>query len=159
MKKYGLVVLLLEIMLIAGSCRGNKSSDNSGKHAAMQTKTEAEAPKPAAHVATPGEEAFRKACLTCHQADGSGVPGMYTPLSHADKVMGPPEGIIKAILFGLKGPSVINGKTYTQQMPAQHLLNDSTIAVLVNYVKQRWGDGESSVTADDVKKIRAAGKH
>ncbi len=117
-----------------------------------------EAPKPATNVTSPGEEAFRKNCLTCHQADGSGVPGMYPPLNNSEKIKGPPEGIIKVILYGLKGPAVINGETYTQLMPAQSLLNDSTIAVLVNYVKKRWGGGESAVTAGEVKKIRASGK-
>lgn len=72
---------------------------------------------------------------------------------------GTPEEIIKIILYGLQGPAVIKGETYTRRMPAQSLLSDSTIAVLVNYVKKRWGGSESAVTAEEVRKIRAADKH
>jgi mono/diheme cytochrome c family protein len=158
MKRIGLIVVLIEILLLSGSCRSNKKTDNSQDQTPVQTKTPIETSKPVTHIASAGEMAFRKSCLTCHQADGSGVPGMYPPLNQAEKVMGPPEGIIKVILYGLKGPTVIKGETYTQRMPAQSLLSDSTIAVLVNYVKKRWGGSETAVSAEEVRKIRASGK-
>jgi mono/diheme cytochrome c family protein len=159
MRKIGLIVVLLEILLLSGSCRSNKKTDNLQDQKSVQAKTPIETSRPVTHVISTGELAFRKSCLTCHQADGSGVPGMYPPLNQAEKVMGPPEGIIKVILYGLKGPTVINGETYTQRMPAQSLLSDSTIAVVVNYVKKRWGGNESTVTADEVRNIRAKGNH
>lgn len=159
MKSAILILALPVILLISVSCRGGKKAENSQDQAAVAPKTTVGNAEPAQRTDIPGEETYRKNCLACHQADGSGVPGMYPPLNHAEKIMGPPEGVIKVILFGLKGPSVINGQTYKQQMPPQKHLNDSTIAVLVNYVKQKWGDGASEVTAKDVKRIRAAGDH
>jgi mono/diheme cytochrome c family protein len=159
MRRTGLILIFLEILLISGSCGNKKKINNSQDQTLKQIKAPTETSKPATHVTTPGEQAYIKSCLTCHQADGSGVPGMYPPLNQADKIMGPPEGVIKVILYGLKGPEVINGKTYTQHMPAQNLLSDSTIALLVNYVKKRWGGSESAVTSDEVKKIRAKGNH
>jgi mono/diheme cytochrome c family protein len=159
MRGIALIVVLLEILFISGSCRSNKKKENAPDQTPVKAKMQIETAKEAPHLLSPGEEAFRKSCLTCHQADGSGVPGMYPPLNQAEKVMGPPEGVIKVILYGLKGPTVINGETYTQRMPAQGLLSDSTIAVLVNYVKKRWGGSESAVTAAEVRKIRTAGKH
>ncbi len=159
MKKSGLIIILPALLIINFSCGNNKKTDHSGQPVPVAEKTAAETVKPAAREMSPGEVAFRNNCLTCHQADGSGVPDMYPPLNKADIVTGPPEGIIKAVLFGLKGPAVVNGKTYAQPMPAQNKLSDSTIAVLVNYVKSRWGGAESSVTAEDVRKLRAAGRH
>ena len=159
MKRISLIVAVLEIFLISISCRDNKKKETAPDQTPVKTKTQIETVKPVTLTLSPGEVAFRKSCLTCHQADGSGVPGMYPPLNQAEKVMGPPEGIIKVILFGLKGPTIINGETYTQRMPAQSLLSDSTIAVLVNYVKKRWGAGESAVTAEEVGKIRAKDNH
>jgi nitrite reductase (NO-forming) len=159
MKKLALIILVPAILTFYCSCGNNKKTGNSEPSVTSAAKAPAEKPKPVAHVASPGEIAFRKNCLTCHQADGSGVPDMYPPLHKADLVKGPPEGIIRAILFGLKGPAVVNGKTYPQPMPAQNLLSDSTIAVLVTYVKQRWDSTEVSVTPEDVRKIRAGGRH
>jgi mono/diheme cytochrome c family protein len=159
MKRFGFIVVLLEILIISGSCRSNKKEINSQDQTPVKTQSPADTKKLAINVMSPGEAAFRKSCLTCHQADGSGVPGMYPPLNHAEKIMGPPEEIIKVILYGLKGPTVINGVTYSQPMPPQSLLNDSTIAVLVNYVKKRWGGSESAVTQEEVRKIRAGGRH
>ncbi len=159
MKRIGLIFILAELLLIAVSCGGNKKAENSRSQVSAQPKTVAQQSKPVAQEISPGEAAFRKNCLTCHQADGSGVPDMYPSLNKAELVTGPPEGIIKAIIFGIKGPSVINGQTYAQPMPPLSHLTDSTIAGLVNYVKKRWGDSESAVTAEDVRKIRAAGKN
>ena len=158
MKRIELILIVAAILLIAGSCQNNKKTGNSPAQTMTKEKPLAEPSKPVAHVPSPGEEAFRKNCLSCHQADGSGVPDMYPSLNQAEMVMGPPEGIIKAILFGIKGPTVINGKTYTQPMPPLPKLSDSTIAVLVSYVKKRWGGTETTVTENEVRKIRATGK-
>jgi mono/diheme cytochrome c family protein len=154
-----LLIVVSAILTVYCSCGHNNKAGHSEQAVPSVAQAPAERPEPAARKVSPGEEAFRKNCLTCHQADGSGVPDMYPPLHNADIVKGPPEGIIKAILFGLKGPTVINGTTYTQPMPAQNLLSDSTIAILVTYVKQKWDSTEVSVTPEDVRKIRAGGRH
>jgi mono/diheme cytochrome c family protein len=159
MKRIGLIVLVLEILIVSGSCRGNRKIDNTQDQKTIKTNTPVEAPKPAPHISSPGEQAYIKSCLTCHQADGSGVPGMYPPLSLADKVKGPPEEIAKVVLFGQKGPVIVNGVTYNQSMPPFRTLSDSTIAVLVNYVRKRWGGSESAISINDIRKIRASGMH
>jgi mono/diheme cytochrome c family protein len=157
MKKRVIVFMMLALILFTGSCRNNKKADNSQPASAEHNKTTTGEAKTAAKVAIPGENIYKMNCLACHQADGSGVPEMYPPLPNSDIVMGPPEGIIKAILFGLKGPAVVNGSTYIQPMPPMSHLNDSTIAVLVNYVKKRWGGSDIAITEKEVSKIRAAG--
>lgn len=159
MKSPGFIFVLLEILIVSVSCHSNQKENNSRDKNSVSKQTAPDTIKKAIIIVSPGEAAFRKTCLACHQADGSGVPGMYPSLNHAEKIMGPPEEIIKVILFGLKGPTVINGVTYSQPMPPQSMLNDTTIAILVNYVKKRWGDNESAVTPEDVRKIRAAGRH
>jgi mono/diheme cytochrome c family protein len=159
MKQANAIKVLTVMTLISISCGGGNKKATTGNMPAVPQKARVETAGQAIQTPVPGEDIYRKACLTCHQADGSGVPGMYPPLNHAEKIMGPSRGLIKVILFGQKGPAVINGQTYRQQMPPQKLLNDSTVAVLVNYVKKTWGDVEGTVTAEDVRKIRAAGNH
>jgi mono/diheme cytochrome c family protein len=66
---------------------------------------------------TDGKDVCAKRCLTCHQEDGSGVPGMYQPLIKSDKVPGSPEELIRIVLSGLKSPEGVSGKSYDQEMP------------------------------------------
>lgn len=150
--------MLIGAFLLSISCRNSKRTETVSPQATLQKKAASDSSKNVTHVMTPGEQAYRKSCLTCHQANGSGVPGMYPALSLAEKVKGPPEEIAKVVLFGLKGPVVVNGQTYTQNMPPFKTLPDSTIALVVNFVKQRWGGSESALTASDVRRIRAAHK-
>ena len=159
MKNISVIFVILAAILICGSCRNNSKTENNQAATVQQNSIMPDEAKSAEKVVIPGEDIFKKNCLACHQSDGSGVPEMYPPLSNSEIVKGPPEGIIKAILFGLKGPAVVDGNTYLQPMPPMGNLNDSAIAVLVTYVKKRWGGEDVSITAMDVNKIRnAAGK-
>jgi mono/diheme cytochrome c family protein len=101
---------------------------------------------------------YAKQCLTCHQANGGGVPGMFPPLAGNAKITGPSSDLIRIVLFGLKGPVTVNGKDYNQLMPAQGYLSDKQIAELLTYIRSSWGNKASSVSAEEVGKIRKQGK-
>jgi mono/diheme cytochrome c family protein len=107
---------------------------------------------------TSGSMLYTKYCMTCHQADGKGVRGMFPPLAGNAKITGPSSDLIKIVLFGLQGPITVNEREYNQPMPPQGYLNDTQIADILNYIRNSWDNKAQPVTPEDVGKIRKLGK-
>lgn len=105
-----------------------------------------------------GNQLYAKYCMTCHQADGKGVRGMFPPLSGNPKVTGTSTDIIRIVLFGLEGPITVNERDYNQPMPPQGYLTDKQLADILTYVRSSWDNKASPVTADEVLKARKLGK-
>lgn len=102
-----------------------------------------------------GENLYLKYCMPCHQTDGSGAPGMYPPLINSPVVnSGNKDDFINVMLNGLKGPIVVHGKKYNQQMPSQSFLKDEEIAEIINYVSRSFQNNGPEVTPDGVKALR-----
>lgn len=107
-------------------------------------------------TAPDGKALYNKHCLTCHQADGSGVPGMFPPLLGTDKVLGRADSLIKILLTGLKGPLEIKGETYYQEMPAVDYLADQDIAAILTFVRSSWENKAPLIKPKDVTKVRSS---
>ena len=107
-----------------------------------------------------GKELYLKDgyCGTCHQVDGSGLPGSgFPPLSKTPYVTGDAETLIKIVLKGLQGPIEVNGKKYDGHVPMtpfEGLMNDEEVAAVVSYVRNSFGNKASRVTPGQVKIIR-----
>ncbi len=106
---------------------------------------------------TGGKELYAKHCLPCHQAEGSGVPGMFPPLVNTEKVIGQPDSLIRIVLFGLKGPTEVAGQIYTQEMPAAGHLTDPEVAEILTWIRSSWGNKATAVTSKRVAEIRLKG--
>ena len=107
---------------------------------------------------TNGKKVYTKYCLTCHQADGSGVPNMTPPLIQTSFVLGDKEKIINIVLNGLKNVD-IDDQTYNNAMPALgSVLKDQEIADVLSYVRNSFGNKASVVTLAEVKATRGKGK-
>lgn len=106
-----------------------------------------------AAVKVPGQVVYEQNCLTCHQANGSGVPNLNPPLRGTDWVLGDKARLINVILNGLQGQEV-EGDTYDNAMPAHDFLTDTQIADVLTYVRSNFGNKASEVTADEVKALR-----
>lgn len=158
MKKIRLLYLSGLVVILIISCNGPGRNSEKTVVAAGTSVENADAKAIVSEKISPGRVVYDKYCLTCHQADGSGVPGMYPPLKKAEKITGPADELLRVILFGLEGPIGEEGITYAQVMPAQDFISDDDLAVLVNYLKETWGDGGSAITPEDVKRIRDSGK-
>ncbi len=103
----------------------------------------------------PGELVYKKYCISCHQADGGGVPNMSPPLIKTSYTLGEKEPLIKIVLNGLKNVE-INEETYNNPMPALgSVLKDKEIADVLTYVRNSFGNKAPAVTAGEVKKVRA----
>jgi len=102
-----------------------------------------------------GKEVYNRYCLSCHQADGGGVPRMNPPLSGTDYVNGNKQRVIGIVLNGLNTPLEINGETYENPMASHAFLKDQQIADVLTYIRSSFGNKSTAVTATEVKAVRA----
>ena len=117
--------------------------------------------KPKAHkkvAAVSGKSIYVKHCLTCHQADGGGVPNMNPPLIGTSYVLGDKTRLIKVVLNGFSESVDIDGESYSNVMPAHDFLKDREIAAVLTYVRKNFTNKAGPVTAAQVKAVRAANK-
>lgn len=101
-----------------------------------------------------GELVYKQNCLTCHQADGTGVPMLNPPLTSADWVLGPKPRLIGLVLKGLSGQKV-DGQAYHNPMPAHDFLTDQQVADVLSYIRNSFGNKGSAITAAEVKQVRS----
>lgn len=101
-----------------------------------------------------GRMIYNKYCLTCHQADGGGVPNMNPPLIKTTYVNGDKNRLITIVIRGLDEEIEINGDTYSNPMPAHNFLKDQEIADVLTFIRNNFGNKASPVTGAEVKKNR-----
>lgn len=123
----------------------------------------ASAPKPAPiNPVAQGKRLFDSICITCHQANGEGVPGVYPPLAGSEWVLGTEHRTIRILLHGLQGKVTVRGKEFPGSVampsfgPSGTNWSDAQIAYVLTYIRQEWGNKDPAVTPDAVAKIRAA---
>lgn len=105
-----------------------------------------------------GQIVYSKFCLSCHQADGSGVPNMNPPLIKTKWTLGSKAVMIQQVLKGSNGKVEIDGDTFRNTMPPLPTLTDQQIADVLTYVRNNFGNKASVVTVAEVKAVRAKTK-
>ncbi len=105
-----------------------------------------------------GEKVYTLYCLSCHQKSGNGVPHMNPPLVKTSYVTGDIRKLVTWVLKGSTENVEIDGKSYSNNMPAQNYLKDDQIADVLTYVRNSFGNTSSAITPADVKAIRATVK-
>ncbi|GAB3577415.1 hypothetical protein GCM10027578_45070 [Spirosoma luteolum] len=120
---------------------------------AVTTKPVSKAATAAVSVKSPGQIVYEQNCLTCHQANGSGVPNLNPPLRNTDWVLGDKNRLINVLLKGLQGQE-IEGEPYDNVMPAHDFLTDQQLADVLTYIRSSFGNKASAITPDDVKAQR-----
>jgi mono/diheme cytochrome c family protein len=131
------IKLLISVLLVLTllSCGGNK--------------------KPAEETtADPGQEIYMKYCMACHQASGSGVPGMYPTLQNTDWVNGDKSRLISLLLNGQQGEIKVNGQVFRGVMPTHQYLTDEQIADVLTYIRSQFGNTADKVMPEEVAGIR-----
>ncbi len=104
-----------------------------------------------------GPQLYATYCAACHGTDGNGAPGAnFPPLSASPWIAGPADRAVKVVLHGLEGPIEVGNKSFNLAMPPQGVvLPDDNIAAILTHVRTAFGNAETSVTVDQVRKIRA----
>ena len=108
-----------------------------------------------------GKRLFSGNCVSCHQANGQGLPGQYPPLNGSEWVTGNPAWMKRIILYGLEGEIEVKGARYNNAMPAFGAkLNDKQVAAVISFVRTNadWSNSASAVTPEQVAATRAATK-
>jgi mono/diheme cytochrome c family protein len=102
-----------------------------------------------------GQKIYEQTCLTCHQADAGGVPGMTPPLQKSPYVQGPSVKLISIVLNGLNDGVEIDGESYSNPMPPfSTVLKDQQIADVLTYLRSHFGNKAGPITVTQVSQIR-----
>jgi mono/diheme cytochrome c family protein/glucose/arabinose dehydrogenase len=101
-----------------------------------------------------GRIVYAQVCGNCHKPDGMGQAGLAPPLVDSDWVLGDQQRLIKIVLHGLRGPVKVNDQVWELDMPHLRILSDKEIASVLTYVRHEWLHDASSVTPQDVAKLR-----
>jgi len=105
-----------------------------------------------------GKQVYLEQCLACHQIDGGGVQGMNPPLVKTKWILGDKTTLVQLVLKGMTGEVEVNGDTYHNVMAPHSELTDQQIADVLTYVRNSFGNKARSITATEVKAIRAKTK-
>ena len=103
-----------------------------------------------------GLRVFNMVCVACHQPSGMGVAGQFPALAGSEWVLAEsPNRIVRIVLNGLIGPIDVKGQQFNNNMLAwKDTLTDEQIADVLTYVRSEWGNKASSVSTEQVQKIR-----
>ena len=101
---------------------------------------------------SPGESLYKQYCLSCHKSNGSGVPDLYPSLK-GEKVKGDKMILIKVVLLDIEREALNKGN-YKQGMPGQNFLTSQEIALIINFIRKKFGQVDDPVTADEVTTVK-----
>ena len=105
-----------------------------------------------------GKRVFTQNCMVCHQSTGLGIPGQFPPLVGSEWVIGGDwqgdNHLVGILLKGLQGPVQVNGRTYTNTMPAWGQLSDEQISAVLNFIRSEWGNAAPPISSEYVKALR-----
>lgn len=143
--------------LLVNGCQNSKQPPKSQALSTEQLTNEINKnlPSDSTEKVHPGKAVYEKYCLTCHQADGSGVPNMHPPLTPGSWVGKDPKELIAIMMKGLSGKIEVNGEEYKNFMPSHAQLTDEEIADVLSYVRSSFGNNFDPVTPEMVKKVRS----
>lgn len=107
-----------------------------------------------------GKGFYKGFCEACHGPGGEGIPMVAPPLKGSEWVMHEDKSVsIRLILGGKSGPITVAGKSYTfsASMPAfqeNQAINDGTIAKILTFIRNAWGNQASPVRTEEVTRVR-----
>jgi len=94
-----------------------------------------------------GQTQYLATCSGCHQARGTGLPGVAKPLVGSQWVLGNPARLIRIVLQGKEGTMLMP--------PVGASLTDDQLASVLTYIRRSWGNTASAIAPEAVHDIRA----
>jgi hypothetical protein len=107
-----------------------------------------------------GKNNYKNFCSSCHGEEGKGIVKLAPPLAHSEWVNHPDKAIpVSIVLHGMKGPVSVAGQDYNFDSPMPGAIenlaiNDGTIAKILTYIRNSWGNHASPILTQEVSKIR-----
>lgn len=102
----------------------------------------------AAVAAVNGKQIFTANCVSCHQATGKGLPGVFPPLDGSEWVGGDERTVVNILLHGVSGELTVMGNTYKGAMPAFKQLSDAELAAVASYVRSEWSNKAGAIKSE-----------
>lgn len=99
-----------------------------------------------------GQAAFIM-CAACHGQNGEGGPA-GPPLAESEWVTGPVSNLVRIQLRGLMGPITVKGVEYNMVMAPMAYQDDATIAAVLTYVRNSFGNEAPPVVPEQVEALR-----
>jgi glucose/arabinose dehydrogenase len=93
-------------------------------------------------------------CAPCHQLNGEGASGRFPSLLDNDWVSGDKKRLVNILLQGLSGSIEVNGELFNNAMPSFAYLDNATIADILSYIRQNFGNTASAIGPEEVQSIR-----
>ena len=112
-------------------------------------------PASAEDTRPPGQRLYAQHCLSCHQADGGGVPNMQPPIVGGTWVQGDARALALFVMTGGFDSASRKDSDVGNVMPPFRQLADADLAEILTYIRQKFGNGATPVTAADVAAVRA----
>jgi len=107
-----------------------------------------------------GATHYERFCSGCHGSDGLASDGEAPPLAGSAWVSGPEARLIKITLHGLRGPIQVGEKIYDREMPGLgRRLSDRDMAVLLSFVRNRWGASSAAIKPATVTGVRTEARN
>jgi mono/diheme cytochrome c family protein len=103
----------------------------------------------------PGQRLYARHCLSCHQADGGGVPNMQPPIVGGTWVKGDPKALALFVMTGGFDSAQRKEGASHNVMPPFRQLSDEDLAGILSYIREKFGGGASTVTPALVAEARA----
>jgi mono/diheme cytochrome c family protein len=97
----------------------------------------------ASSQALDGKTVFAKNCAACHQLGGTGIDGAFPALKGNAYVQGDATAVIGTILKGRGGMPMFASS-----------LDDNDLTMVINYIRQAWGNKGSALQLDVVQAVR-----
>ena len=115
----------------------------------------ANADAPATVDARPlGQRLYSRHCLSCHQSDGGGVPNMQPAIAGGTWVKGDAQALALFVMSGGFDSASRKDSALANVMPPFRKLPDEDLAQILTYIREKFGDGASPVTAAQVADAR-----
>ena len=137
------------LFLITTSCNNNKPENVSETNKDTTYREEVNQPKNKPAENDMGEKIYMDKCITCHQANGKGIPKVFPPLAQSDYLLNDKVGGAIQVLKGSHKDLVVNGVTYNSEMPPQVFSSEEAVAV-IKYVLNHFGNPGGTITIDEV---------
>ena len=104
-------------------------------------------------AAPPAGGAYQTVCITCHQAEGQGIPGAFPPLAGSEWIVANPEIPMRIVLLGLTGEIEVKGMKFNAVMPPPPGMTDAKIAEAITFARTHFGNHASEVTTAMVEEL------
>ncbi|MDF2157097.1 c-type cytochrome [Algoriphagus sp. CAU 1675] len=106
-----------------------------------------------------GRQKYLASCAGCHASNGKGVNRMGPPLAGSEWVLGDEKRLSLILLHGIEGPIEVAGKKYDAPdilpvMPAHSTMDDGSIAAILTYIRNEWGNQAPPVQGRTVGGVR-----